>query len=71
MFRRRLQTSVLIEAGSGFAAAMLADVRVGSMLSKKSQSAEELISRRKAKQAAIAIRWLLSSTTEVVGKFTV
>ena len=33
MFRGRLQTSVLIEAGSCFAAAMLADVRVGSFAS--------------------------------------
>jgi len=41
------------------------------MLSKKSQNAEKLISRRKAKQAAIAIRWLLSSATEVIGRFTI
>jgi hypothetical protein len=47
------------------------NVRSGSMLSKKSQSVEELISRRKAKQAAIAIRWLLSSATEVIGRFTI
>jgi hypothetical protein len=40
------------------------------MLSKKSQTALRLISRRKTKQAAIAIRWAFSSTTEVTGAFT-
>jgi hypothetical protein len=40
------------------------------MLSKKSQNTERSISRRKTKQAAIAVQWaLISSTTEVTGEF--
>jgi len=39
------------------------------MLSKKLQNTERLISRRKTKQAAIAIRWAFSSTAEVTGEF--
>jgi hypothetical protein len=39
------------------------------MLSKKSQHAERLISRKKTKQAAIAIRWTFSAITEVTGEF--
>jgi hypothetical protein len=40
------------------------------MLSKKSKKTERLISRRTTKQAAMAIRWALSSTTEVTGELT-
>jgi hypothetical protein len=40
------------------------------MLSKKSQSAERLISRKKTKQTTIAIPWTVSAITEVTGEFS-
>jgi hypothetical protein len=45
------------------------NVAVGSMLSKKSQTALQLISRRKTKHATIARRYGLRPIAEVAGEF--
>jgi hypothetical protein len=43
--------------------------RKGSMLSKKSQTALRLISRRKTKHATIACRYALRHVAEVTSEF--